>query len=138
MTWLNISLNGPREGLVWRGNVSQKMSKKMMKKMKILSCPKIVPISIFTSKITDFWLKSEVFQTNFSRSRASVGGALGDTGCHARCCVTIAYVVICFALFLAYKHAIVKIWIQKESASHPSALNRSGQWYKYIFQNMNF
>ena len=52
--------------------------KKNDKKCEILDDLKNDPKSIFASKINDFRGKSEVFQTNSSRSRASVGGARAE------------------------------------------------------------
>ena len=49
-------------------------------KSEFLCIPKIVHQSIFTSNIINLGWKSEVFKTHSSRSRASVGGALRDTG----------------------------------------------------------
>ena len=56
-----------------------KNDEKNDKKCEISASLKSDPKPIFTSKIINFRRKSEVFQTNSSRSRASVGGVLGDT-----------------------------------------------------------
>ena len=75
---LNMRSNEPQKDLLRRGNVSQKVIKKNDKKCEILNYVESDPKPIFTAKINNFRKKSDVFQTNSSRSRASVGGALGD------------------------------------------------------------
>ena len=55
-----------------------KNDEKNQEKCEILAYLKNYPKPKFTSKIMDFRGKIEFFQTNSSRSCASVGGALGD------------------------------------------------------------
>ena len=56
----------------------KKNDEKNCEKSEILAYLKNYPKPKFTSKINDFRRKRDFFQTNSSRSRASVGGALGD------------------------------------------------------------
>ena len=57
------------------------------------------PGTVPRPKKHNFHAKNSVFLIKNSRSRASVGGALGDRGCHVRCYVTTGYIVICLVLF---------------------------------------